>query len=116
MHCAVRLSVAAAAKACVPLYECGEVAEWLKAHAWKACVRLKPYRGFESRSLRHQSAMLSMASSCSSSTPPRVRLASAAALNLLKSKISLCRNQRIRPQIVLLSPPSLPDAIDRDSS
>jgi hypothetical protein len=38
----------------------GEVAEWLKAHAWKACVRLKPYRGFESRSLRHRSLMRSI--------------------------------------------------------
>jgi hypothetical protein len=28
------------------------VAERLKAHAWKACIRVKPYRGFESRSLR----------------------------------------------------------------
>ena len=26
--------------------------EWLKVHAWKACVRRKPYRGFESLSLR----------------------------------------------------------------
>ena len=31
----------------------GEMAEWFKVHAWKACVRLKPYRGFESLSLRH---------------------------------------------------------------
>lgn len=31
----------------------GEVTERLKVHAWKACVRLKPYRGFESRLLRH---------------------------------------------------------------
>jgi hypothetical protein len=30
----------------------GEMAEWFKVHAWKACVRLKPYRGFESLSLR----------------------------------------------------------------
>jgi hypothetical protein len=30
----------------------GEMAEWLKAHAWKACIGLKPYRGFESPSLR----------------------------------------------------------------
>ena len=29
----------------------GEMAEWLKAHAWKACVGY-PYRGFESPSLR----------------------------------------------------------------
>ncbi len=28
------------------------MAEWFKVHAWKACVRLKPYRGFESLSLR----------------------------------------------------------------
>ena len=26
--------------------------EWLKVHAWKACVRCKSYRGFESLSLR----------------------------------------------------------------
>lgn len=31
----------------------GEMAEWFKVHAWKACVRVKPYRGFESLSLRH---------------------------------------------------------------
>jgi hypothetical protein len=29
----------------------GEMSEWLKEHAWKACV-LKRYRGFESHSLR----------------------------------------------------------------
>jgi hypothetical protein len=29
----------------------GEMAEWFKAHAWKACV-LKRYREFESPSLR----------------------------------------------------------------
>ena len=29
----------------------GEVAEWFKAHAWKACVA-NPYRGFESLPLR----------------------------------------------------------------
>lgn len=28
--------------------------EWLKRHDWKSCVRLNPYRGFESLSL-HQS-------------------------------------------------------------
>ena len=32
----------------------GEMAEWFKAHAWKACVR-ETYRGFESRSLRQSS-------------------------------------------------------------
>ena len=31
----------------------GEVAEWLKAHAWKACVLRKRYREFESHPLRH---------------------------------------------------------------
>src|SRR4029450_5770293 len=31
----------------------GEVSEWLKEHAWKACVR-KTYRGFESPPLRHE--------------------------------------------------------------
>ena len=30
----------------------GEVAEWLKAHAWKVCIPLPGYRGFESLSLR----------------------------------------------------------------
>ncbi len=30
----------------------GEVSEWLKEHAWKVCKRVKPLRGFESRSLR----------------------------------------------------------------
>ena len=29
----------------------GEMSEWLKEHAWKACV-VNNYRGFESRSLR----------------------------------------------------------------
>ena len=29
------------------------MAEWLNAHAWKACERRKPLRGFESLSLRH---------------------------------------------------------------
>ena len=32
--------------------KCGEVSEWLKEHAWKVCKRVKPFRGFESRSLR----------------------------------------------------------------
>ena len=32
----------------------GEMAEWFKAHAWKACVA-KTHRGFESLSLRHLS-------------------------------------------------------------
>jgi hypothetical protein len=32
----------------------GEVSEWLKEHAWKACVP-KRYRGFESPPLRHDS-------------------------------------------------------------
>lgn len=31
------------------------MSEWFKEHAWKACIRVKPYRGFESRSLRHLS-------------------------------------------------------------
>ncbi len=31
----------------------GEVAEWSKALAWKASVRVTPYRGFESHPLRH---------------------------------------------------------------
>ena len=30
----------------------GEVSEWLKEHAWKACVGVKTHRGFESPSLR----------------------------------------------------------------
>jgi hypothetical protein len=30
----------------------GEMAERSKAHAWKVCVRLSTYRGFESLSLR----------------------------------------------------------------
>ena len=29
------------------------MSEWLKEHAWKVCIRVKPYRGFESLSLRH---------------------------------------------------------------
>ena len=33
-------------------YAVGEMAEWFKAHAWKACVA-NHYRGFESLSLRH---------------------------------------------------------------
>ena len=32
----------------------GEMDEWFKSHAWKACVRRKTYRGFESHSLRQQ--------------------------------------------------------------
>ena len=30
----------------------GEMLEWLKRHAWKACKPLKGFRGFESRFLR----------------------------------------------------------------
>ena len=30
----------------------GEVTERLKVHDWKSCVRLTPYRGFESLPLR----------------------------------------------------------------
>ena len=36
----------------VPRNNLGQVAEWLKAHAWKVCIRLKPYRGFESLPVR----------------------------------------------------------------
>ena len=36
--------------------KCGEVSERLKEHAWKVCKRVKPFRGFESRSLRQFSA------------------------------------------------------------
>ena len=36
---------------------CGEMAEWFKAHAWKACVP-KKYRGFESPSLRQRLFLL----------------------------------------------------------
>ncbi len=31
----------------------GEMAEWLKARAWKVRIPLTGYRGFESLSLRH---------------------------------------------------------------
>ena len=31
----------------------GEVSEWFKEHAWKACVWDSLHRGFESLSLRH---------------------------------------------------------------
>ncbi len=31
----------------------GEVSEWLKEHAWKACIRSKPYQGFKSLPHRH---------------------------------------------------------------
>lgn len=34
------------------------MAEWLKAHAWKACIR-KMYHGFESHSLRFLGPVLS---------------------------------------------------------
>jgi hypothetical protein len=30
----------------------GEMSEWLKEHAWKACKRVKAFHGFESHSLR----------------------------------------------------------------
>ena len=40
----------------------GEVAEWLKAHAWKACVR--KYREFESHLLRQQIDLGVIAGSC----------------------------------------------------
>ncbi len=33
------------------MYFAGEVTEWLKVHAWNACVR--KYREFESHPLRH---------------------------------------------------------------
>ena len=32
---------------------CGELSEWLKEHAWKACIRGNLYREFESLTLRH---------------------------------------------------------------
>ena len=38
-----------------PRNNLGQVAEWLKAHAWKVCIRLKPYRGFESLPVRVKS-------------------------------------------------------------
>jgi hypothetical protein len=30
----------------------GEMLEWLKRHAWKVCIPVKGYPGFESLSLR----------------------------------------------------------------
>ena len=36
----------------IAFFSCGEVSEWLKERAWKARVRRKVYRGFESRPLR----------------------------------------------------------------
>ena len=41
------------------VYYNGEVAEWLKAHAWKACKREKLFRGFESLPHRNYFAILS---------------------------------------------------------
>jgi hypothetical protein len=40
----------------------GGVAEWLKALAWKAGVRLKPYREFESHPLRQYLIYISIIS------------------------------------------------------
>ena len=37
----------------VVVLKIGEVSEWLKEHAWKACVRRESYREFESHPLRH---------------------------------------------------------------
>lgn len=33
------------------------MSEWFKVHAWKVCVRLTAYRGFESLSLRQVMAV-----------------------------------------------------------
>ena len=49
----------------------GEVSEWLKEHAWKACVRRKVYRGFESRPLRTFPKL-------STNHPPKLRRAGVA--------------------------------------
>jgi abhydrolase domain-containing protein 6 len=38
----------------------GEVAERLKAHAWKVCIQVKLYRGFESLSLRQTCLRMAM--------------------------------------------------------
>ena len=35
-------------------FSLGELSEWLKEHAWKACVRRTLYREFESLTLRHE--------------------------------------------------------------
>ena len=37
----------------IPSQPCRELAEWLKAHAWKACKRGNSFRGFESPTLCH---------------------------------------------------------------
>ena len=37
-----------------PFRDYGEVSEWFKEHAWKACIGGNLYRGFESRSLRQR--------------------------------------------------------------
>ena len=37
----------------IALVSSGEVSEWLKEHAWKACIRSKPYQGFKSLPHRH---------------------------------------------------------------
>ena len=34
----------------------GEMLEWLKRHAWKVCIPVKGYLGFESLSLRKEIA------------------------------------------------------------
>ncbi len=53
---------------------CGEVTEWLKVHAWNACVR--KYREFESHPLRHINLFFSViAGSCATKSrkPRQVR-------------------------------------------
>jgi hypothetical protein len=50
------------------------MAEWFKAHAWKVCVRVKAYRGFESLFLRQ-------ISTCSTNEPSMVSAGTFAVLD-----------------------------------
>src|SRR6185312_13380498 len=45
----------------------GEMLEWLKRHAWKVCISVKGYPGFESLSLRFHPPKLDRAKEGSSS-------------------------------------------------
>jgi hypothetical protein len=45
----------------------GEMLEWLKRHAWKVCISVKGYPGFESLSLRLRPPKLDRAKEGSSS-------------------------------------------------
>ena len=85
----------------------GEVTEWLKVHAWNACVR--KYREFESHPLRHEIDLSVIAGSCATKNHElRQVREEAAAVNLFVcyggARLSFFCNQAHAPHLCTVAP------------